>query len=121
MTDDLVERVARALAEVNGYDPDALARSCGFAFAHTPQAGWRVWQFFKKDAHVAIRIALEEAARVAEKMYRKGQIGEDIAAAIRAMVTDPGNYLSDRVFDGTRPVTGKRLEKMLTKKRESND
>jgi hypothetical protein len=86
---DLVERVARALAEVNGYDPDALARSCGFAFAHTPQAGWRVWQFFKKDARATIAIALEEAARVAEaNKCDSCWMSEHIAAAIRAMIKD---------------------------------
>jgi len=77
---DLVERVARAIAAAGGYDPDALARSCGFAFAHTPQAGWRVWQFFKKDATAAIAIALEEAAKKCEDPC------PECAAAIRAMM-----------------------------------
>jgi hypothetical protein len=99
MSEELVERVARAIAEAGGYDPDALARSCGFAFAHTPQAGWRVWQFFKKDATAAIAIALEEAARVAELApYNRGGmvcgcsegLSNWTAAAIRAMITDPG-------------------------------
>lgn len=37
---------------------------------------------------VAIAIALEEAARKAASMYRNGQIGADIAAAIRALIPD---------------------------------
>jgi hypothetical protein len=40
---------------------------------------------FERIADAAIAVALEEAARLSEKMYRKGQIGSDIAAAIRGM------------------------------------
>lgn len=41
-------------------------------------------------ASAALDIALEEAARVAEGMYKNGQIGPDIAAAIRALKSNGG-------------------------------
>lgn len=39
----------------------------------------------RKKARAAMAIALEEAAKVAEGMYQQGQIGGDIAAAIRKL------------------------------------
>lgn len=43
---------------------------------------------------------LEEAARVAARMHRKGQIGEDIAAAIRALILPAPEHERPRADHG---------------------
>jgi hypothetical protein len=63
MSDDLVERALAAIRIANPYSAVS-----------------------SEDIDITIRIALEEAAKVAGKMYRRGQIGEDIAAAIRGLI-----------------------------------
>ena len=72
---DLRERVAKAMRDVY------LARQPKYSGAE----GYPLEEFFP-EAAAAIAIVLEEAARTAERMHRKGQIGPDIAAAIRAMI-----------------------------------
>jgi hypothetical protein len=62
MKDDLVEKVARAISGA----PFSTQRS-------------------RSKAAKAILVVLEEAATAAESMYQDGQIGQDIAAAIRAL------------------------------------
>jgi hypothetical protein len=74
MTDDLVERVARALCKADGNDPDSLN-------------GWEYqWIFYTEEATTAIAIALEEAAKELEGWG--GIYGRNAAAAIRAMIQD---------------------------------
>jgi hypothetical protein len=73
MTDDLVERVARAIADEDGAEWGSisdLARS-----------------MYRREAERAIRIALEEAAKVADDCP-DSYWGQSIAAAIREMVKD---------------------------------
>ena len=73
MSDDLVERVARAMADERWGDPE-------------------LWGLLKDEAKAAIAIALEKAAQVAEERvaYSTGQavIRDSIAAAIRAMIRE---------------------------------
>jgi hypothetical protein len=72
MSDDLVERVARAMADERWGDPE-------------------LWGLLKDEAKAAIAIALEEAARVAE-IYQENEITDECgnriwpSAAIRAMI-----------------------------------
>jgi hypothetical protein len=78
MTDDLVERVARALCKADGNDPDSLN-------------GWEYqWIFYTEEATTAIAIALEEAAKVADRyeIPMCETSASHIAAAIRAMIKD---------------------------------
>jgi len=80
MSDDLVERVARALVSND-------SRLAGLED--------RLWKIYANDARAAIAIVLEEAARVADaeevKPYTWGgqqRTARYIAAAIRAMIQD---------------------------------
>lgn len=68
-SDELVEKVARALCKSQGEMEAA-------------------WVFYRKDARTAIRIALEEAAKVAERSP-DSHWGPTIAREIRAIM--PGN------------------------------
>jgi hypothetical protein len=87
MTDDLVERVARAICATEVSDPDGIN-----------YYGKPFWTVYARFAEAAIAIALEEAARVADKIVPEeartaqeyGYLAacEDIAAAIRAMIKD---------------------------------
>jgi hypothetical protein len=84
MTDDLVERVARVLASANGFDPDEICDN------HTPTCPGPVWRVYQGTAKAAIRIALEEAAKVADRyeIPMCETSASHIAAAIRAMIKD---------------------------------
>ncbi len=70
--DELVERVARKLASFRSTEHD--------------------WERYEPEARALTRIALEEAAKVADEKvaYSSGQevMRESIAAAIRAMIKE---------------------------------
>ena len=68
MSDDLVERVARALVSND-------SRLAGLED--------RLWKIYANDARAAIAIVLEEAARVADETITRDQC---VAAAIRGMI-----------------------------------
>ena len=66
MTQELRERVARAMAATHGYEPDALTY---------------------READAAIALVLEEAAKVCEVVFdsEMASYGDYFAAAIRAL------------------------------------
>lgn len=70
----LVERMLEAFANASGL---------GILPDEEEDEEWR--EDLVNGMSAAIDLALEEAAKVANSMYKKGQIGEDIAAAIRAL------------------------------------
>ena len=78
---DLVERMARASyeAEVNRWPQYARG------FQKWEELGPETKNRFRFAARAAKAIVLEEAAKVAEGLYQQGQIGGDIAAAIRKL------------------------------------
>jgi hypothetical protein len=66
MSDDLVERVARAMCGTHGYEPDDLTY---------------------REARAAIAVVLEEAAKVADAYDPRCDVcPRGVAAAIRALV-----------------------------------
>jgi hypothetical protein len=70
MSDDLVERVARAMASSRWSDAE-------------------LWGLLKDEALIAIAIAQEEAAKVAEgNKCNSCWMAERIAAAIRALIKE---------------------------------
>jgi hypothetical protein len=77
MTDDLVERVARAIAR-EAYATGGMER---ITDPYTPDA-----DYWNALARAAIAIALEEAARVIENECHDDMTRAEEAAAIRAMI-----------------------------------
>jgi hypothetical protein len=78
MTDDLVERVARAICATEVSDPDGIN-----------YYGKPFWTVYARFAEAAIAIALEEAAEVCEVDWdsESRTYGRVFAAAIRGMIT----------------------------------
>lgn len=83
----LRERVARALCEAHGDDQNAFTYS---VLQEKEIPNWDFYYGHFADAAISIirPAVLEEAAKVASRMYRKGQIGSDIAAALRALAKE---------------------------------
>lgn len=92
MSDDLVERVARKIAEA--YVADVSHGQLTLADSEYHWSDWRL------EARAAIAVVLEEAAKVAEAQMPVGladdllDVGKQlqtraIAAAIRALVKEP--------------------------------
>ena len=71
MSDDLVERVARAICEIENGPCECMPDECGCTY-------------WKAHARAAIAVVLEEAAKVADATGSYDAI--HIAAAIRALV-----------------------------------
>lgn len=68
MNDDLVERVARAIM--------------------SPKADPSDWRFWTDEARIAISMALEEAAKVAENKANKLSQYRDVASALEAATAE---------------------------------
>jgi hypothetical protein len=70
MTDipqDVVEKVARRLAERNGYDPDGRADDFGLAFKGFAQGNLPCWRSFQNDATAAIQAMIDAGWKGPEK------------------------------------------------------
>ncbi|MEN6400648.1 MAG: hypothetical protein ABFD94_01785 [Armatimonadia bacterium] len=85
----LVEKVARAMCIVDGFDPDAITDN------HTPTCPGPTWRLWADAAAAALTVALEEVAQVAQSRYMGDNNREDmearrIAAAIRALIPGSG-------------------------------
>ena len=85
MTDDLVERVARAMwmADPEPYDPSDRRPF--------EEADWEAQRNYRAEARAALAVALEEAAKVCERRFMGDHNREDMearrcAAAIRALI-----------------------------------
>ncbi len=93
----LVEKVARAMCIVDGFDPDAITNN------HTPTCPGPTWRLWVDAATAALTVALEEAALVAEshgwmadvewwlkatKKEVSAKAAQEAAAAIRALIPE---------------------------------
>lgn len=75
--DELVEKVARAMAVGDGFDPDWITNN------DTPDCPQPVWGLYKHSAPAAIAVVLEEAAKTPSPVFasrltaRKGRACDD--------------------------------------------
>lgn len=86
MKDDLVEKVARAMLQAQGYNPDIFSDGDGVSW----------WEYYKPESRAAIRVVVEECARsIMERYWSDPNLSDTdtrdaCIAAIRTLAQEDG-------------------------------